>query len=741
LTGNNALPVSPSVGGNINIVGDGVLTTVTGNPGTNTLEITLAGAIAASYVTDSGTATPALGVLNVRGGSTGLTFTGSGNTISLSGTLDVLNGGTGNNAFVDYAPIVGGTTTTGPLQSANTGISNSGYVFTSTGATSVPTFQALPASSITIDGNSGSATGSTLTVKVNQASIPAYTGGSTVNFYASGSTNQLSFTDNLDNTGVGYNSLSTLAGAGGSNTAFGYESFAAVSSGNNNTGIGTGVGQILSTGSSNTFVGYEAGLIATSGNANTLIGVASANRLTTGQYNIIVGAATSGANPFASAGGYNYTSSESSNIIIGNIGTTGESNVIRIGTAGSSAGQQNKCYVAGIDGVNVGSVATVVTESGTQLGTAVLTAGTGISIVPTANTITISASGGGGITTIDGDSGSATGSTITFNANSNSGSTVKFTASSATVDLNVTDSNNNTIIGKSSGNGSISGSQNTGIGENCYNSLTSGSYNAALGQYCFVALTTGSSNCAVGQNILAACTSGIRNVGIGNDTMSGITTGNYNSAFGVQAASNYTGSESSNICIGYNTAGTVSESNVLRIGNGTGTGSGQLNSAYICGISGVNVGSVATVVTEASNQLGTAVLTAGTGISIVPTANTITISSSSSGFSWNDVTGGSATLAAENGYIADSGSLTTFTMPTNNSLGDTIKIVGKGSGGWKIVYSALQNIIFGNVTSTTTTGNISSNNANDCLELVCTTASIAAPIFTVVSSIGNISVN
>jgi hypothetical protein len=371
----------------------------------------------------------------------------------------------------------------------------------------------------------------------------------------------------------------------------------------------------------------------------------------------------------------------------------------------------------------------------------VLTAGTGISIVPTANTITISASGGGGITTIDGDSGSATGSTITFNANSNSGSTVKFTASSATVDLNVTDSNNNTIIGKSSGNGSISGSQNTGIGENCYNSLTSGSYNAALGQYCFVALTTGSSNCAVGQNILAACTSGIRNVGIGNDTMSGITTGNYNSAFGVQAASNYTGSESSNICIGYNTAGTVSESNVLRIGNGTGTGSGQLNSAYICGISGVNVGSVATVVTEASNQLGTAVLTAGTGISIVPTANTITISSSSSGFSWNDVTGGSATLAAENGYIADSGSLTTFTMPTNNSLGDTIKIVGKGSGGWKIVYSALQNIIFGNVTSTTTTGNISSNNANDCLELVCTTASIAAPIFTVVSSIGNISVN
>ena len=135
-----------------------------------------------------------------------------------------------------------------------------------------------------------------------------------------------------------------------------------------------------------------------------------------------------------------------------------------------------------------------------------------------------------------------------------------------------------------------------------------------------------------------------------------------------------------------------------------------------------------------------ATITAGTGISVANGAGTITISASGSGFTWTDVTGGSATLAAENGYIADSGSLTTFTMPTNNSFGDTIKIVGKGSGGWKIVYSLLQNIIMGSSASTLTTGNIASTNANDCVELVCTTASITAPIFTVVSSIGNISI-
>lgn len=135
-----------------------------------------------------------------------------------------------------------------------------------------------------------------------------------------------------------------------------------------------------------------------------------------------------------------------------------------------------------------------------------------------------------------------------------------------------------------------------------------------------------------------------------------------------------------------------------------------------------------------------ATLTAGTGVTITNGNNTITISAGGGGFTWNDVTGGSATMAAENGYIADSGSLTTLTMPTNNAFGDTIKVVGKGSGGWKIVTGLLQNIIFGSSASTATTGNISSTNANDCIELVCTTASITAPLFTVVSSIGSPSI-
>ena len=49
-------------------------------------------------------------------------------------------------------------------------------------------------------------------------------------------------------------------------------------------------------------------------------------------------------------------------------------------------------------------------------------------------------SGGGGITTINGDSGSVTGSVVTFTAE-NAGSTVEFSGTGSTMDLNVTDSN------------------------------------------------------------------------------------------------------------------------------------------------------------------------------------------------------------------------------------------------------------------------------------------------------------
>lgn len=180
-------------------------------------------------------------------------------------------------------------------------------------------------------------------------------------------------------------------------------------------------------------------------------------------------------------------------------------------------------------------------------------------------------------------------------------------------------------------------------------------------------------------------------------------------------------------------------------GGGTGAATFNTNGVLISGTSGTAaLASLALtsgqLVIGGTSTPAAATITAGSGISVTNGNNSITIAATGTGITWTDVTGGSATLAASNGYIADSASLTTFTMPTNNSIGDTIYIVGKGAGGWKITYTTGQNILFGSTTTTTTSGNLASTNAHDCVTLVCTTASASAPIFTVITSVGNITV-
>jgi len=111
----------------------------------------------------------------------------------------------------------------------------------------------------------------------------------------------------------------------------------------------------ITTGSSNTAVGYSALSHCTTGAANagsnTAIGEAALSNITTGIINIGIG----------SGAGTNYASSESSNICIGNVGVLSESNVIRIGTQGSSTGQQTDCYLAGVLRTSSGRIVKVTT--------------------------------------------------------------------------------------------------------------------------------------------------------------------------------------------------------------------------------------------------------------------------------------------------------------------------------------------------------------------------------------------
>lgn len=128
------------------------------------------------FISQGSSLNPAFGTAVVAGGGTGATsFTTYGPVVAAStstgaltsvtpsatsgvpliskgsalnpafGTAVVAGGGTGIATTTAYAPICGGTTATGAFQAATTGLSTAGYVLTSTGASSLPSFQAVSA--------------------------------------------------------------------------------------------------------------------------------------------------------------------------------------------------------------------------------------------------------------------------------------------------------------------------------------------------------------------------------------------------------------------------------------------------------------------------------------------------------------------------------------------------------------------------------------------------------------------
>lgn len=305
---------------------------------------------------------------------------------------------------------------------------------------------------------------------------------------------------------------------------------------------------------------------------------------------------------------------------------------------------------------------------------------------------------------------------------------------------------NGVFIGMNTGNQTMTSGValfNTGIGPDSCSSLTDGTRNTAVGHGSFSSGTTAEDNVCYGYVSGASITTGQENTALGTETLhdnTGVTTGSYNTAVGFRAGSDYTSSESSNILIGARVLGTVGESNKLRIGTGTGVGIGEIDECYISGIDGVDVGSVATVVSHSGDQLGSATITAGTNISVTPGSNTITIASTGMGsFTWNEETGTSANMAVNNGYIANNAGLVTLTLPATAAVGDVIRVVGKGAGGWRIAQNAGQAITWDETAATTTGvgGMLDSTDDFDAVELVCMTANTD---FVVLSSKGNISI-
>jgi len=159
--------------------------------------------------------------------------------------------------------------------------------------------------------------------------------------FTSGTTGN--FNDNEFLGFAGQKANRSTTSSGDSNTAVGFQAL-------NVNGTGGGPGFVSS---ANTAVGAGALLNNTTGNDNSAFGSGALDFLTTGSSNIAIGQGAGSA----------YTSTESNNIDIGNLGTKGDSSTIRIGSSQTSA------FIAGINGQTSASGTAVFVNSNGQLGT------------------------------------------------------------------------------------------------------------------------------------------------------------------------------------------------------------------------------------------------------------------------------------------------------------------------------------------------------------------------------------
>lgn len=126
----------------------------------------------------------------------------------------------------------------------------------------------------------------------------------------------------------------------------------------------------------------------------------------------------------------------------------------------------------------------------------------------------------------------------------------------------------------------------------------------------------------------------------------------------------------------------------------------------------------------------------GLGCATTGSGNTITINVTGVGSGWTEVTGTSVNAAVNNGYILNNAGLVTVNLPATFAVGDVIRCVGKGSGLYVVDAPAGDTIIFGS-SATSSGGTLTATNANDCIEIVGTTANTT---WTVRNSVGNFTV-
>jgi hypothetical protein len=97
----------------------------------------------------------------------------------------------------------------------------------------------------------------------------------------------------------------------------------------------------------------------------------------------------------------------------------------------------------------------------------------------------------------------------------------------------------------------------------------------------------------------------------------------------------------------------------------------------------------------------------------------------------------SAAMLPNNNYIANNVALVTLTLPVTAAVGTTLRIIGLGTGGWSIVQNTGQSINDGILSTTVTTGSLSSTQRYNAVELMCV---VANTTWNVISGQGNFTI-
>jgi hypothetical protein len=250
------------------------------------------------------------------------------------------------------------------------------------------------------------------------------------------------------------------------------------------------------------------------------------------------------------------------------------------------------CQAVGVPAANVPSELQFNTSFGT---------GTQLAMTIGQNgNVTISAPISGTALTIGGGGETITAGDLTLTAGNINLSTTS--ATSGIVNVNATRfmhayGTNNTFLGSSAGNFTLTATQATAIGASAGNNISTGGNSVYIGYQAGNTVSGGNENTVIGsqafasanasQNTVIGYQAGYASTGftactvLGKFALNNTNTGLYNLMLGYGSGTNYNAGESSNICL--HSDGVAGESNVCRIGQSTGTGNREIQNTYIQG--------------------------------------------------------------------------------------------------------------------------------------------------------------